>query len=563
MARAKRINIGLLDTPLRDLINAAAKIFPMGHADIVANLNPEGYEYVRDVDPEYKDDIYRWDSSNLTWGFIGADDRDIDWDDVRAKPASYNPAPHGHPLSEITDPVYTKTEVENLLPHDHNLVYAPIVHIHDDRYLTETQVATKIAVTEPMSHIHDDRYYIRADLDIALANKVALTSFNGHTGNSAVHVTTTDKDNWNGKSTLALGETSVTAFVGDKGKTAYDHSQVAHAPLDAQKNSDITIEEIEAKLVGTIATHGHAIPPGVVVKEVTCTTASTTVAKVITDESVTLVAGMFFNILFTLGCSATSPTLNINGEGARNIRLGNTNASTTTLSVTTNATVMVYFDGTFFNLLGSYRTSDSVEDLNMRLNTVQVGAATTQYKLLMMATDGKYYPTTLENVITFGKTVSTVEFAFPPKIIYYGTTTALAANAVSTTMYSEIGITQMVYNFNQSGGYILYAPIYYVGTINQNGNFVLDNSSPTSYYTQILPTEEDGKVYIYIGHVYGTNSLRLQIDTTISEFKNGAIRAYTPKISFTELIMTPDNLARITLAGSPPADTASYWFEEV
>jgi hypothetical protein len=46
-------------------------------------------------------------------------------------------------------------------------------------------------------------------------------------------VTDTEKTTWNGKSNLALGETSVTAYRGDRGKTAYDHSQVAHAPADA------------------------------------------------------------------------------------------------------------------------------------------------------------------------------------------------------------------------------------------------------------------------------------------------------------------------------------------
>jgi len=56
---------------------------------------------------------------------------------------------------------------------------------------------------------------------------------------------------------LALGETSATAYRGDRGKTAYDHSQSAHAPANAQKNSDITKEEIEAKLTGEIASHSH------------------------------------------------------------------------------------------------------------------------------------------------------------------------------------------------------------------------------------------------------------------------------------------------------------------
>lgn len=62
---------------------------------------------------------------------------------------------------------------------------------------------------------------------------------------------------------LALGETSSTAYRGDRGKIAYDHSQAAHAPATAQKNSDITKTEIEAKLTGTITTHTHAgLTPG-------------------------------------------------------------------------------------------------------------------------------------------------------------------------------------------------------------------------------------------------------------------------------------------------------------
>lgn len=57
---------------------------------------------------------------------------------------------------------------------------------------------------------------------------------------------------------LTLGTGAGNAYYGDKGKVAYDHSQVAHAPANAQKNSDITKAEIEAKLTGEIDTHTHA-----------------------------------------------------------------------------------------------------------------------------------------------------------------------------------------------------------------------------------------------------------------------------------------------------------------
>lgn len=58
---------------------------------------------------------------------------------------------------------------------------------------------------------------------------------------------------------LTLGTTSSTAYRGDYGNTAYKHSQAAHAPSNAQKNSDITKAEIEAKLTGTISSHTHSM----------------------------------------------------------------------------------------------------------------------------------------------------------------------------------------------------------------------------------------------------------------------------------------------------------------
>jgi hypothetical protein len=51
------------------------------------------------------------------------------------------------------------------------------------------------------------------------------------------------------------GANEVTAA---QAKTAYSHSQAAHAPSNAQKNSDILKTEIEAVLTGEITTHTHA-----------------------------------------------------------------------------------------------------------------------------------------------------------------------------------------------------------------------------------------------------------------------------------------------------------------
>ena len=68
------------------------------------------------------------------------------------------------------------------------------------------------------------------------------TAIAGETGKIYVDLTTEKTYRWSGSTfvviseTLALGETASTAYRGDRGKIAYDHSQTAHAPADAEKN---------------------------------------------------------------------------------------------------------------------------------------------------------------------------------------------------------------------------------------------------------------------------------------------------------------------------------------
>jgi hypothetical protein len=69
-----------------------------------------------------------------------------------------------------------------------------------------------------------------------------------------------DLTNDSGFTNLTIGTTALQAGRGDLTQTAYEHSQSAHAPSNAQKNSDITKAEIEAKLTGELTTHSHALP---------------------------------------------------------------------------------------------------------------------------------------------------------------------------------------------------------------------------------------------------------------------------------------------------------------
>jgi len=92
---------------------------------------------------------------------------------------------------------------------------------------------------------------------------------------------------------LELGETETTAYPGDKGQYAYDHAVSGHAPVNAQKNSDITKEEIESKLTGNISTHAHyyamaSTPGGPASSSAECTGNAATATKLQTPRSISL-----------------------------------------------------------------------------------------------------------------------------------------------------------------------------------------------------------------------------------------------------------------------------------
>lgn len=80
------------------------------------------------------------------------------------------------------------------------------------------------------------------------ANKASFPT-EGEVGKIYVDTTTNLTYRWSGSiyveisPSIALGETSSTAYYGDKGKTAYDHSQATHAPSNAEKNIIVGVQK--------------------------------------------------------------------------------------------------------------------------------------------------------------------------------------------------------------------------------------------------------------------------------------------------------------------------------
>lgn len=195
MKTPKRIGLTLFDDELKGLINASAKIFPITQTDVDTSANPGEYEYGR-VD----NSVYRWDEDH--WTYIVADDKDIDWLEIKNKPVSYPPSPHLH--DEAYAPLAHTHEYSPLV-HLHDERYAQLEHNHDDVYYTKLVMDEALAGKSNVAHLHDDRYYTESEMDAKLAAKANATSLTGHTDNTTVHVTQLDKDVWNAKTKIVIG----------------------------------------------------------------------------------------------------------------------------------------------------------------------------------------------------------------------------------------------------------------------------------------------------------------------------------------------------------------------
>lgn len=80
-------------------------------------------------------------------------------------------------------------------------------------------------------------------IDKTVFNDLKGNSYSPETGKIYIDTTTNKSYRWSGSiytivaSDLALGETMSSAYRGDRGKTAYEHSQNKHAPVNAEENT--------------------------------------------------------------------------------------------------------------------------------------------------------------------------------------------------------------------------------------------------------------------------------------------------------------------------------------
>lgn len=261
-------------------------------------------------------------------------------------------ASHSHTKSQITD----------------------FAHTHDDRYYTESEIDTKLSGKAASSHKH-------AAADITSVNASAITGTiaaanlpsyvddvleydgtskfpsTGEAGKIYTDTTTNKIYRWGGSSyvvisdTIALGETSSTAYRGDRGKIAYNHSQITSGNPHKVTKSDVGL--------GSVDNTSDANKSVKYAKSATANnpikTTGTGAAYAATVDGITaLTIGAKFTMVPHTVSTTTAPTLNVNGLGAKNIRMRLTSSTTATIQLTSasfltaNKPVNVIYDGSYW-----------------------------------------------------------------------------------------------------------------------------------------------------------------------------------------------------------------------
>lgn len=150
------------------------------------------------------------------------------------------------------------------------------------------------------------------------------TQITGEAGKIYVDLTSLKTYRWSGTAfvviseTIALGETSSTAFRGDRGKTAYEHSQAAHAPSNAERNVIIEVK-VNGKTVTPDGSRAVDIDMPTKVSELQNDSGFLTSSGSI--ESATKATQLANNRTFQISGGATAAAVNFNGTANVNLQV--------------------------------------------------------------------------------------------------------------------------------------------------------------------------------------------------------------------------------------------------
>lgn len=237
--------------------------------------------------------------------------------------------------------------------------------------------------------------------------------------------------------------------------------------------------------------------------------------------------------------SATGFTINVNNLGAKPVYNNMAAATADTTIFNINYTMLFVYDSTrvangCWVCYRGYNSDTNTIGYQLRTNSQKMYATdkTYRYRLLLEVDDTHYMPvnksTSSSADVSKTSSMNTREFRIGGKILYYGYTTTINDDAQFGAAYHwEQYALNLGYSFNNTSSALeltAWSPIYMVAEPSTTNKGMAQLVSP--YYTQALPSTEDGKIYIYLGQAYSATNIELVLEHPVYEYKNGGIRLY-------------------------------------
>lgn len=241
--------------------------------------------------------------------------------------------------------------------------------------------------------------------------------------------------------------------------------------------------------------------------------------------------------------SASGFTININDLGAKPAytNMDTDDAPTRETTIFNKAYTMFFIyssdlvEGGAWICYRGYNSDNNTIGYQLRTNnsTLPTLDKFYRYRILFTAADGKHWVpsnTSTSTNATAARNVNQRPIDPFREIVYYGTTTAIEANANVTAaqLWQQYAII-FGYSFNKTGAALTLtypAPVYLKCTPQVDGSAIIDADTP---YVQTLPTSKDGKIYIFLGLAYSATGVELKINHPIYYHDGTGIRLWTGK----------------------------------
>lgn len=241
--------------------------------------------------------------------------------------------------------------------------------------------------------------------------------------------------------------------------------------------------------------------------------------------------------------SASGFTIDINGLGEKPCFDNMTNATRDTTIFNINYTMLFIYasdldsgNGGWWCYRG-YNSDTNTIGYQLRTNNSSLPAADkfVRYRILFTSADGsKWVPATTSTSTnaTAKRDVNQRKINPFAPIVYYGTTAAVAVDAspASANLWEQYALV-LGYSFNRTGAALVLnypAPLYIKCAPQSDGSAIIDDTMP---YVQSLPSNNDGKIYIFLGIAYDATHVEMRMNHPVYFHDGNGVRLWVGSVS--------------------------------